>query len=182
MRGVAANSIKGGAMWDDLRSPASGINPAGSPSAATPSTVDGSLTFVKGNAAIAWFQIPHAWKKGTDISIHIHWSKSTSAAGNVNWQIKSKWFNIGAVAPAFSPLTTGTLPIAEGTPTADKHLITEFPDLSGAGKTLSSMICVYLERVNDGVDTYTPAVNLYEIDIHYQVDSLGSDTEYVKYE
>lgn len=160
--------------WDDLRSPASGINPVGSPSAATPSTTDGSLTFTKGNVAIAWFQLPHAWKEGSDVSIHIHWSKTSSAAGIVNWQIKYKWFNMGVADPGFSALIAGS----ESIPNSDvlgKQALYSFPLVSGTGKSLSSMMCVYLERVNDGVDTYAPSVNLYEIDIHYQLDAFGSN-------
>lgn len=161
--------------WEDLRAPATGINPVGSTSPATPNTTDGSLTFAKGNVVTCWFQMSHAWKEGSDIYIHLHWSKTTSAAGSVNWQIKYKWFNLGATAPAFSSLITGseTIPNSD---TADKHALYSFPVVSGAGKTLSSMICVYLERINDGNDTYAANVNLYEIDIHHLVDSFGSNS------
>lgn len=180
MRGISASQIKGGQMWDDLRAPANAINPAGVVSPATVSTVDGCLIFAKGQACVAWFQLPHAWKVGSDISPHIHWCKTTSASGAVNWRIKYKWFNIGTVDPGLSALTAGSVGISDAN-TANSHALYEFPDLSGAGKTISSMVCVYLERVNDGNDTYAADVNLYEIDIHYQIDSLGSDLEYTKY-
>lgn len=164
--------------FDDLRSPASGINPAGSPSAATPNTADGSLTFSTGNVAVAWFQMPHARREGSPIHCHIHWSKSTSAAGAVNRQMKYKVFNIGATAPAFSSLATGT-EVVSNSNTADKHALLEFTDIDMTGKTLSAMVCIYLERVATG-DTYGASVNLYEVDLHYEVDSFGSRTEFVK--
>jgi hypothetical protein len=166
-------------QWDDLRGPASGINPVGSPSAATPNTSDGSLTFAKGNVAIAWFQLPHAWKVGSDIFIHIHWSKATSASGNVNWQMQYKWANIGSGMPAFSALTSGTHVISDAN-TADLHALTSWPAVAGTGKTISSMICVYISRTNNASDTYTGNANLYEIDIHYEVDSFGSREESIK--
>jgi hypothetical protein len=165
--------------WDDLRGPANGINPTGSPSAATPNTADGSLTFAKGNVAIAWFQMPHNWKLGSNIVIHIHWSKSTTNAGVCNWQMKYKWGGIGEVMPAFSELAKGTEVIPNSN-TVDKHALMSWPEVSGNGKTLSSMICVYIARINDGDDTFTGAGNLYEIDIHYQIDSMGSRQELIK--
>jgi hypothetical protein len=165
--------------FDDLRSPASGINPAGSPSAATPSLVDGSLTFTKGNVATVWFQIPHSWEEGSAIYPHIHWSKTTSAVGIVNWQIKYKVINIGEVAPAFSAYIAGTEAVPNSD-TANKHALLSFPTISMIGKTLSAMVCIYLERINDGIDTYSPAVNLYEVDLHYKVDGFGSRQEVIK--
>lgn len=165
--------------WDDLRAPASGINPIGSPSAATPNTSDGSLTFTKGNVAIAWFQMPHSWKIGTNIDIHIHWSKATTNAGVVNWQMKYKWGNSGEVMPGFSVLAKGTV-IFPDSNTVDKQARYGWDSIDATGKQLSSMICVYIARVNDGDDTFTGDANLYEVDIHYQKDSMGSRQELIK--
>jgi len=165
--------------WDDLRAPSSGINPVGSPSAATPNTADGSLTFSKGNVAIAWFQMPHSWKLGSDIHFHIHWSKSTTNNGICNWQMKYKWINIGDTDAGFSVLTKGTV-ITPDSDTVGKHAMLEWNPISGVGKTLSSMICIYLARINDGDDTFTGAGNLYEMDIHYQIDAIGSRSELIK--
>lgn len=166
-------------VWEDLRTPASGINPSGSPSAATPNTTDGSLTFAKGNVAIAWFQMPHQWKMGTDIHLHIHWSKATTHNGSVHWQMKYKWGNIGDVMPAFSLLADG-VEIVPNSNIVDKHALLTFTAVPGLGKTLSSMICVYLSRTNDGNDTFTGNCNLYEIDLHYEIDTLGSQEELIK--
>lgn len=166
-------------VWDDLRAPASGINPQGAPSPATANTADGSLTFSKGNVATAWFQLPHGWKEGTDLHVHIHWSKATSAAGTVHWQMKYKWANIGDVMPAFSALSDGAEVIANAN-TANLHALLEWEELDGTGKKVSSMLGVFIQRTNDGGDTYAGNANLYEIDVHYEVDTLGSATEYNK--
>jgi len=162
--------------WDDLRAPATGINPLGSTSPATPNTTDGSLTFAKGNAITAWFQLPHSWEEGTEVSPHIHWSKTTTNAGTVNWQMKYKWFNIGDVDPGFSSLATGTETVASGN-IVGKHALLEFADIAGTGKTFSSMLCLYIERVSSG-DTHTGDVNLYEVDVHYKINSFGTRNEY----
>ena len=166
------------AVWDDLRAPANGINPVGSLSPATPNTTDGSLTFGKGNVVAVWFQMPHHWKEGTDLHVHIHWSKQTTNNGIVKWQMKYKWANIGDVMPAFSALSDGT-EVIPNSDTVDKHALLEWTPIDGNGKTLSSMLCVYLVRTAAG-DTFTGDVNLYEIDIHYQIDSLGSTSELIK--
>ena len=164
--------------WEDLRTAASGINPIGSPSPATPNVTDGSLTFIKGNVCAAWFQMPHNWKLGSEVHVHIHWSKSTTNNGVCNWQMKYRWGNIGDVMPAFSLLEKGTEIVSDSN-TVDKHAMIEW-ELDGLGKTLSSMLCIYLARVNDGDDTFTGNGNLYEIDIHYQIDSMGSRSELIK--
>jgi hypothetical protein len=122
--------------------------------------------------------MPHKWKIGSDVSLHIHWCKDTSAAGTVNWQMKYKWCNIGDVMPGFSVMSSGTEMIPNSN-TANKHALYEWADLPGAGKTLSSMLCIYLERVSAG-DTYGGSASLYEIDLHYQIDSIGSREEYIK--
>jgi len=171
--------VLGDPVWDDLRAPATGINPVGSPSPATPNTTDGSLTFSKGNVAIAWFQLPHQWLEGSDLHLHIHWSKATSAAGTVHWQMKYKWANIGAVMPGFSALTDGA-EITANADTADLHALLEWNEIDGTGKTVSSMLGVFIQRTNDGSDTYAGNANLYEIDLHFQIDSLGSTQEYIK--
>jgi hypothetical protein len=167
-----------GTAWEDLRAPATGINPAGSVAPPAVNTTDGSLTFSTSDAICVWFQLPHQWKEGTDLHLHIHWSKSTSASGTVNWQTKYKWANIGDTMPAFSSLVSGTVKISDDD-TADQHALLEFPDISGTGKTISSMLCVYLIRTASG-DTYGADANLYEVDVHYECNGIGSKTEYTK--
>lgn len=164
--------------WDDLIIPAIGINPAGTAGAATFDTNEGTLVFAKGSTAACQFQMPHEWKQGSDIYLHIHWHKTSNDAGTVNWQIKYEWTNIGAVRAGFTSLTKLTSVIASDA--TGKHGISTHPVISGAGKTLSSIICVFLQRVNDGDDTYANDAKLLGIDIHYQKDSLGSHFEYTK--
>ena len=169
--------------WDDLRSPASAINPAGSAVAATVDQEDGELLFANGavQTIAIWFQMPHAWKEGSDIDLHVHWHKTSSAAGTVKWQAKWEWTNIGNTRAGFSSFVDGSEVVANSN-TSGKHAMFSFPMISGVGKTVSSMICVVLQRFSNGTgaDTYAANAKLMEVDIHYQVDSFGSNTEYVK--
>ena len=169
--------------WDDLRSPASAINPAGSAAAATVDQDDGNLVFTNGQTqtVAVLFQMPHAWKVGSTISFHIHWSKTTSASGTVKWQAKYRWYNIGAVKGSFSAFVDLTETVANAD-TADLHALAETPDWAGTGKTISSMIEVVLQRLSSGgsADTYGAAVKLAEVDLHYQLDGFGSYLELTK--
>ena len=172
--------------WDDLRFPASGINPAGAPSPPNVDTVNGgTLLFPDTGAHIIGFvaQLPHTWREGTTLHPHCHWQKTTSASGNVMWRFSYKWAPINAVMDAAFTVSSATTTVA-GTPdtnTADKHLITAFTSISATGKKISDMLVCTLERVgSDGTDTYGANARLLEIDIHYQVDSFGSDAEFVK--
>jgi hypothetical protein len=92
--------------------------------------------------------------------------------------MKYKWANIGGVMPAFSSLVSGTVQESDSN-TIDKHAKLDFPDIDGTGKTVSSMLCVYLIRTAAG-DTYADNANFYELDIHYKIDSFGSRQEYIK--
>lgn len=168
-----------GVKWDDMRAPASGINPVGPANPPTIDTTDGSLLFSKGDTIVIWFQIPHTWKQGTNIKPHLHWSKTTTSIGLPNWQIKYKWANAGDIFPSFSTLISGSEGISNSN-IVDKHSIFAFPELNGVGKHISSMLCVYLQRTNDASDTYASDARLLEFDIHYQVDSDGSTQEYIK--
>jgi hypothetical protein len=168
-----------GIKWDDMRAPASGINPSGSLAPPTFDTADGSLVFSKGKVITIWFQVPHTWKQGTPLKPHLHWTKTTIATGIPNWQIKYKFANVGEVMPAFTPLISGI----EAVPNSNivgKHSVFEFPDIDATDKLISSMLCIYLQRTNNASDTYVDDVKLLEFDIHYLVDSDGSTQEFIK--
>ena len=128
-------------------------------------------------------QLSHTWREGTPITPHVHWSKTTSASGNVEWLFDYKWAPIGEV------LDGSWTQIAEdatvsGTPdtdTANKHLITSFGEISTTGKQISDMLLMKVTRVPTATnDTYEADARLWELDIHFQVDGRGSTKEYVK--
>jgi len=171
-----------GITWDDLKAPATAINPAGSPSPASVNTDDGSLEFAKNpatNVVVVWFQLPHDYVEGSNIKVHIHWAKKTSATGTVNWQMKYKWANIGDVMPAFAPSALITaIEAVSNKDTAELHALASFGEIDGTGKSISSMIAIYLQRTAG--DTYAESVKLFEMDIHYQRNIYSSKEEYRK--
>lgn len=172
--------------WEDLRFPASGINPAGSTAPATVDNADpymGALLFDAStiNVVAGIAQMPHSWKEGSAVSPHIHWTPTSAAGGNVYWRFS---YMVANINESFSGSYTVMDPVVAAAGTdANAHLLTAFdPDIDMTGKTLSAIIMWKLERVaNDGTnDTYAGNARLLEIDFHYEVDSFGSNQLYIK--
>lgn len=174
-----------GVAWDDLRTPINALKLSGvKPPTWTDYKGSQVLAFsdqaVLGNEEHAFFsmQLPHNYKEGTDITVHVHWIPEDDAGGNVYWRLDHSWANIGDTFPAE---TTIYVAGAAGT-TADAHLMTTFADLTGTGKTISSMILCMIRRTSsNALDTYNgKSAYLLEVDAHYQIDSLGSSTATAK--
>jgi hypothetical protein len=119
--------------------------------------------------------LPHDYKEGSDINPHIHWQQSSSS--NVTWKMDYKWFNVGDLVPA--NYTTIALNQPFYAYTSDNLNQLSEPDsfISGTGKTISSILLVKLYR-DDNV--YVGDALAFDFDIHYQIDSFGSDLEYTK--
>lgn len=175
----------GSNCWEDLKFPATGINPTGPATTPSVDNVIAGLLFSSSveNTISIIAQMPHSWKKGSNIDPHIHWQKTTSASGGVFWQLKYRWAKIGDVMDA-NWTTVGTSTPVQGTTdnnTANQHLISAFPEISGAGKVVSDILIMQLSRVPaDVADTYAADARMLEFDIHYQIDSIGSDLLYAK--
>jgi len=172
-------------QWDDLRFPASAANPPGLTSDPDYDTTNGGWLFDASSVELLFFQVqmPHGWKEGSTIHPHVHWQKTTSAGGDVYWQIEYKHAPIGEVMDvAFTTLTvSSTVPGTPDNDTAGEHLISTFGDLDMSGKTLSDMLLVKLSRnAGGGADTYGADARLLEFDIHYEINSHGSGREFIK--
>lgn len=165
--------------WEDLRFPAQAINPAGAPNAATfdTTTYPGTLLFVKNQdshiAGVA--QMPHSWQRGSEIHPHIHWSKTTAAAGTVKWQFRYVVVDIGEVAGAYSAWGDHTVVVSDAD-TAELHALSAFPDIDMSSVGESCMIFWELRR-DVSEDTYAATVRLLEVDFHYQTNKLGTKDE-----
>jgi len=127
-------------------------------------------------------QLPHAWKEGTAILPHVHWSVKTDVGStSVVWGLEYTWINVGGTFGNTTIITGGT-PIAPiGAVTAYEHAITSLGSIDGTGKTLSSMmVCRIFRDSTNPADDYTGDSYLFEIDFHYEIDSDGSRQEYIK--
>lgn len=172
--------------WDDLKFPAASqrINPS---NVHPEYDYDiGGLLFRHTNTDTSFMlaQLPHSWVEGTEMRPHVHWTKTTAAAGGVTWRLRYRWAPIGEVFAAewtesLSSVTVGGTPDDNA---ANRHLISRFdPIPADPTKTISDMLILQLSRVhNDGDDTYGASARLLEFDIHFQNGLYGSVQEFIK--
>jgi hypothetical protein len=135
-------------------------------------------------------QMPHAWKQGTDMGAHVHWTTNATAplATTVRWTIEYQWVNIGSnMNLATNNTTSGYTVLTNANINPDnslavgEHAITSMGTISGSGMNLSSVLVCRVYREGAGSnDTYTGNAALLSIDFHYEIDSFGSTTEYAK--
>lgn len=173
-------------VWDDMR-----ITPGAfdRPGVADPSIVayapgGGANTymweFAKNDLASFTIQLPHSYKEGSDISVHIHWTPGTRGneeSGNtVGWKIDYTWANINGT---FGAMATADLSDAcDGTD--HKHQMTPAVSITGTSKNISSMLVCNIKRTDTGTDdTWASTTSgqlplLLEIDFHYEIDTMGS--------
>jgi hypothetical protein len=168
------------AGWEDLRFPASSVRSAAGKEPTWTDYKSGQvLAFadqaVAGNEETIFFnvQLPHGWRDGTNLIPHVHWVGEDDTAGNVRWALTYSWANFDAAFGAATEIT-----VDDANAATDVHNLATFAEISGSGKTFSSMLVCSLRRnsshANDtltGKDAY-----LLEVDFHYQHDSLGTRT------
>lgn len=166
---------------DDLRFPAAGINPPGAASDPTRDTTDGRLVFsaTAENIVALQAQAPHGMALDTLWNPHAHWSPTTTSTGNVKLQMKYKMAN--AITEPFPAEWTTLTTVQAASGIVDMHQLAAFPAIDMTGKNLSCMMLILFSRLgNDPEDTFTGEFKLNEFDIHVKLDSLGSNSEYVK--
>lgn len=168
--------------WDDLRFPAGGVNPSGPENAPTVDSDTGLYTFADGLTRIlaGLAQMPHAWLEESAVGPHAHWIQT--APGDVLWRLETRVF--GAVDADFPEEWTtvyGSATTHAYPGSGSRVMITEFPAPVMTGMKISSMILFRLSRMGaDVLDTHAASVRLLEFDIHYQLDSTGSEREFIK--
>jgi len=161
-------------VWEDLRFPATAINPVGAPSPMGFDTTRIAFTAATGQtqtiAVVA--QLPHSWKIGSTIYPHVHWQPTTTNTGSVLWRIEYKWNDLNTVEPAnFIPLDVSQ--VASGS--AYMHQLIGWTISGSAISNISSLLTILVSRIG-GSDSYTGTALLKEFDIHYEVNTLGSRT------
>jgi len=179
-------------VWDDLR-----ITPGSfdRPGVADPDYViyypnGGGLgtylpEFAKNDFASFTVQMPHSYKHGTDIEVHIHWTPGPRGneenGATVGWKVDYAWANIDGTFPDMQ--TADLSDACDGTD--HKHQMTAAVAIDGhtAAKTISSMLVCNVRRSDTGTDdTWASTTTgqlplLLEVDFHFEADSLGSNTQ-----
>lgn len=168
-----------GESWEDLRTPATVIplhGQSGDPDVDTDGTLLFDATSAEQIAII--FQMPHAWVHGSGVRLHVHWGKSSDAAGDVEWEEKHRIILNGSVPGAWTDwaaATTRNQAIAAN----QAVLIDGWAEITMTGGVGSSMLHILIRRNPDSTDdNYAADARLYDADLHYRVHWLGSEQEY----
>ena len=169
-------------VWEDLRFPAQGINPAGAAAAPGVSTTladyPGTLEFSGSvdNIICGVAQMPHAWLRGSDIVPHIHWAKASASANTVDWRLYIRI--LGSPTDAPGAWSSALVPSATiGTHgTANEMLLTKWDPIDMSAYKESVMLCWRLDRLGN-TDSFAGVARLYELDFHYQTDKRGTPSE-----
>ncbi len=128
-------------------------------------------------------QLPHSYREGTDLYLHIHWtphSRGTAESGHtVNWRVELSIANVNGVFP--DPTTYNLTDTCDGT--NDKAQVVGGQTIDGTNIGISAMILGRLYRAAGDTWATNTSGNLpgaLELDFHYEVDSFGSRQEYIK--
>lgn len=173
---------KGGG-WEDLRFPASAINPPGAVSDPDRSTDTGCLLFDASGTEVVVIQaqLPHDLLHEFPLIPHVHWTKTTDAAGDVLWRLQYKWYPVDAVGDAEWTVLTVSTPVP-GTPDTDeaeKHLISVFGEIDIRTRRKSDMLVMAIARLGGGAeDTYAADAQLLEFDCHQMLRGAGTPSQY----
>lgn len=168
-------------VWDDLRVPASSAKRLGNSDPDWEVFQNGvyGLAFATNTDQEVFFtvQIPHSWKLGSDLDPHVHWSPSSVDTGDVTWALE---YTIADITGTFGNTVTITTTDA-GDGTINKHQVTGFADIdmssyTDAGDVSIILMCRLYRDVDNG-DDYADDAFLLEFDLHYEIDTMGSNEE-----
>jgi len=168
-------------VWDDLRAPFTQIRRGALDKPDFDYTNIGLLFPQNDAAEIIYiiFQMPHNYKLGTNIYPHIHWQQMNG--NSVVWKLEYKWFNKGGLVPAgFTAVTANSQRYTWSA--GNLHQYDSWAALSGAAiNELSSVLLIKVFR-DDNVDAGAGGGDAlaFEFDVHYQLDTIGSKTEFDK--
>jgi len=171
--------------WERVQFPGPGfVYASTNPFPGVDTTLGGLLFDAAGSEGVQGLLVlPHGWAEGTTIKPHVHWSKTTSAGGDVYWRVRHRtWATGGVVAGSWTDLDQAT--VSSTTPdgdTQDEHLISEMGEIDGSALLVEDAILFHLERIGgDAGDTYGADARLLSLDFHIQLNSRGTLEEWSK--
>lgn len=128
-------------------------------------------------------QLPHSWK-GTIIYPHVHWIPSVAGvAQRPVFGMEYNWADIGSALGNTSIIYTNNLVPNDANLTQYRHYVSSFPGITpttSQDEISSILMCRLFRYSGNASDTYTGTCGLLYIDFHYEMDSLGSHTDFIK--
>jgi len=174
--------------WDDLRFPATAVGVgANAPPWNTAHVGWNFQPNPPNNQEIqAVAQMPHRWREGSTIHVHIHWYLAVAGAvgEDVKWDILYRVASPGGTFPV--GWTTNQALVDVSGYGVREHVYTDLGDIAMGGmmgaETISVIIDLRLQRdTQDAADDHNQGVIFKELDLHYQADSFGSYDEWAKW-
>lgn len=129
-------------------------------------------------------QFPHAWA-GTKIYPHIHWVASAAGTGQRPvFGLEYTWADIGQTFGTTTIAYTDALIPSEANLVQSKHYISTWSSGLEPSTNQDGISSILLGRVfrysGNASDTYTGVCGVLYIDIHYELNTLGSREEFTK--
>lgn len=145
------------------------------------------LTFADNQADEVQFivQFPHDMALNSILRPHVHFTFEDSVADGdytIDFVLKYYWANIEEVFPASSSTYTMTYSFKEGeNPATYTHLIASGTNLTMNKGISSIMVCrLYRDNLTNAKTNLPYPITMLGFDIHYQIDSMGSEYEISK--
>lgn len=170
--------------WDDLREPLNGDNLYSAPGKADYDWTELAVTFdpsgniaTDGDVVTQVYQLPHSCKLNSTLKLHIHWWQTDATDRQFTWQYRLQNQGSAKTAAWSAPINVSTNSNnAVAYVSGALNQITRLGDIDTTGLTLSSMVQIKLTRT----DAVAGKLSATYLDLHYEIDSLGSNTEFTK--
>lgn len=177
-----ASKTGGSIGWEDLRAPATAVNPQGIIDAPSYNDTHVGYEFneTTDKRIDIVFQLPHGWKKGTNSRPHVHVRPLGNQSGNVVWQLHTSWSNSFGQQPAFT-ITNTNMVITNtiGNVILKEYIVSLGNSVPNVLSNESSCVKYKLIRAASTTeDNYANSILLDEFDMHYQHEKAGSPNEY----
>lgn len=177
---MAYDSLTFDSCWDDLRSPATGINLQGQSAAPTYDETECAARFSNSadNVVAIVQHTPHGLDKSETIRPHLHcYARVAPAeAQTANWRLEYKVYQFGDVVPA--NWTTVNVVQTITPDNYNKSSVVSFGEISISHLTsLAGFIKMKISRIVAG-QTYNSPIFVDEFDIHVASKREGSLSEW----
>jgi hypothetical protein len=172
----------GGVYWDDVRAPANVVLVGIGAGNAADRSLFGTLLFdtAQDEEGFVVMQLPHGYVGGTNIIPHIHWGKTTSAAGDVSFKLDYDCKDIGETFTGALGTTASFTYVIDDGDTDGLHAHAEVTGGFDPGFSGLSGICIFRIWRDVSDDDYAADAELFEFDVHIQMNKPGSQQETVK--
>jgi hypothetical protein len=122
----------------------------------------------------------HDYQEGTDLHPHIHWmGEASSGTAPIRFAIDIQWRESG---DTWTYSGTGRTTYS-GSGTAGTGYIShvmELEQMTGTSKKIGGILLGRIRRITNGATDYAGNVFVFQLGVHYQMDSLGSLNEWSK--